>query len=564
MLNANGIGFYYNSGTGVNPNWLKLVAFTDLSTARDHDWYATGSTNPSDDITTPIYTLGNVGIKEPEALADLHVGGVDGILVTGTFGAGQFPAITLPGTRMFFNPRRAAFRGGRMTINGWGDDDIGDYSFSWGLNTSVSGTAAIGFGQDLAALGAYCTAFGQGGGAVGDYSFAHGNDVVSFGDYSFAFGNQAISFFPYAYTFGRETNASGNFAHAIGDNSTAQAEFSFARGLDNLASGKHSNAIGSGNIAGGLHAHAYGDRNQATFDHAHASGLFNIASSNFAYARGSNNMASGEYSIAIGDQNSAGAEGSYARGINNMAFEKYASAWGESNSAVGQGATAWGSSNSAEGSQSTAWGTLTQASGSNSSASGDGSKALSFCEVALGSYNTEYIPNSTTELDDNDRLLVIGNGDVVSGRRDALVLLKNSYLGLGISNPAFPLTMGSGAHVTAAGTWVNASDSRLKKDVENLNYGLKEVMQLEPVRYIMKSNEHRQIGFIAQSVMNIIPEVVSGLEDDLLGISYGNLVPVLTNAIQEQQNLLNSQQHQLDQLKLDNAELRMMIYLLMQ
>ncbi len=71
-------------------------------------------------------------------------------------------------------------------------------------------------------------------------------------------------------------------------------------------------------------------------------------------------------------------------------------------------------------------------------------------------------------------------------------------------------------------------------------YGLITVMQLKPVTYFYKADttNHPEVGFIAQDVQKLIPEVVSGTEGDLakgetLGLSYGNLVPVLTKAIQE-------------------------------
>jgi N-methylhydantoinase B/oxoprolinase/acetone carboxylase alpha subunit len=54
------------------------------------------------------------------------------------------------------------------------------------------------------------------------------------------------------------------------------------------------------------------------------------------------------------------------------------------------------------------------------------------------------------------------------------------------------------------------------------------------------------VGFIAQEVQKLVPEVVTGKEGDLnkgeiLGITYSNLVPVLTKAIQEQQKQIEDQ-----------------------
>lgn len=129
----------------------------------------------------------------------------------------------------------------------------------------------------------------------------------------------------------------------------------------------------------------------------------------------------------------------------------------------------------------------------------------------------------------------------------------NGRVGIGTTSPTHPLQMGSGAHVTTAGVWTNASDARLKTNVVNTNYGLQTVMQLRPVNYTMVKGGEAQVGFLAQEVQKIVPEVVSGTEGDItkgetLGLSYGNLVPVLTKAIQDQQATIEAQQKQIDEL----------------
>ena len=102
--------------------------------------------------------------------------------------------------------------------------------------------------------------------------------------------------------------------------------------------------------------------------------------------------------------------------------------------------------------------------------------------------------------------------------------------------------------------WTAASDLRIKKNITNTNYGLSTVMQLRPVEYNLISNDLKQVGFIAQEVKKLVPEVVTGKEGDLkkgeiLGITYANLVPVLTKAIQEQQAIIDIQNKRLSELE---------------
>ncbi len=110
------------------------------------------------------------------------------------------------------------------------------------------------------------------------------------------------------------------------------------------------------------------------------------------------------------------------------------------------------------------------------------------------------------------------------------------------------IQLGNNAVTTIGGqvAWTAASDRRIKKNIVNSNYGLATVLKLRPVEYNLISNDLRQVGFIAQEVQKLVPEVVTGKEGDLskgeiLGITYSNLVPVLTKAIQEQQKQIEEQ-----------------------
>jgi len=93
-----------------------------------------------------------------------------------------------------------------------------------------------------------------------------------------------------------------------------------------------------------------------------------------------------------------------------------------------------------------------------------------------------------------------------------------------------------------------SSDARLKTNIISLKYGLSEIMKLQPVNYELKSNPGvERIGFIAQDVKQVIPEVVGGYEGDLekgetLSIAYSEFAPVLTKAIQEQQTQIEALQ----------------------
>ena len=62
----------------------------------------------------------------------------------------------------------------------------------------------------------------------------------------------------------------------------------------------------------------------------------------------------------------------------------------------------------------------------------------------------------------------------------------------------------------------------------------------------------RDIGFIAQDMINIVPEAVSSPEDEtkkMWGIDYGKLAPIIVKTIQEQQKLIENLQQGNSNLK---------------
>ena len=109
----------------------------------------------------------------------------------------------------------------------------------------------------------------------------------------------------------------------------------------------------------------------------------------------------------------------------------------------------------------------------------------------------------------------------------------------------------AGTGVWAAGAYVNGSDSRIKENVESLDSCLDVVKAMRPVTYQYKQNYSKdrsiQPGFIAQELQtamagkNYIDGVVQEGKKQL-NVAYQNIIPILTKAIQEQQE-------QIEQLK---------------
>ena len=113
--------------------------------------------------------------------------------------------------------------------------------------------------------------------------------------------------------------------------------------------------------------------------------------------------------------------------------------------------------------------------------------------------------------------------------------------------------------ITSTNTAFNtSSDYRLK---ENVNYefdALSRVKELKPARFNFIVEKDKTVdGFLAHEVSDIVPEAITGEKDaideegnpDYQGIDQSKLVPLLTKAIQEQQELIEDLQTQINNLR---------------
>lgn len=87
--------------------------------------------------------------------------------------------------------------------------------------------------------------------------------------------------------------------------------------------------------------------------------------------------------------------------------------------------------------------------------------------------------------------------------------------------------------ILSATTFNSTSDIRKKTNINDLTYGLNDVVKLIPKSFNFIHSGKESIGFIAQDVVDIIPELVIADSEGFLGINYGSVTAVLVNAIKD-------------------------------
>ena len=109
-----------------------------------------------------------------------------------------------------------------------------------------------------------------------------------------------------------------------------------------------------------------------------------------------------------------------------------------------------------------------------------------------------------------------------------------------------------------------SSDKRLKSDIKPLSHGLESILKIVPKEYIKHKSTsqndlgNKEYGFIAQEIQNTFPSLVQPTTspEKLLALSYTELIPVITKAIQEQQELIKALQKNLEIVTKELIELK--------
>jgi hypothetical protein len=82
------------------------------------------------------------------------------------------------------------------------------------------------------------------------------------------------------------------------------------------------------------------------------------------------------------------------------------------------------------------------------------------------------------------------------------------------------------------------SDKKYKDNIETINNALEKALALRGVTYTLKESDKTEVGFIAQEVQEVLPEVVHERDGDL-SVSYQRVVALLVESIKDLQQQIN-------------------------
>jgi hypothetical protein len=167
------------------------------------------------------------------------------------------------------------------------------------------------------------------------------------------------------------------------------------------------------------------------------------------------------------------------------------------------------------------------------------------------------------------KLDVAGNLNIINGRYgDALwcngsqaLWWNGTYFSWGYSSTynyfARPITIGNVTEPTGYALWVQgnawstgaflSSDARYKKNITEIENALDKIMKIRGTSFVFRTDEFKdyqfeeglQFGFIAQELENVLPEMVKTDSNGYKSVNYNEMIPVLVEALKEQQKQIN-------------------------
>jgi hypothetical protein len=445
--------------------------------------------------------------------------GEDGLLVTGTFGAGTQPEVQGGGTRMFFNPRKASLRAGNVTSTQWDSTNVGTYSTAFGKSTIASGSGSFAAGNNAKANGSGST-------AMGNFTLADESSATAFGNYTEANG--------YASTaMGYISKANGNSAVAMGYVAKANGDFSTAMNYFTEANGLASTAMGYNTKANGFASCVVGQFND-TIVGAQTSLTYNTPM--FTVGNGTSNTSRNNALVVLN---------SGKVGINTSTPASTLSVAG---------------------------GVSIGSNFSNMSAPNDGlivenlvgigtNLPSSFLHVHVppfvgGTYEAGLSGNGYFILGDlAGQNIVMDNNEIIcrnNGTTSNLSLQNDGgTVSIGLSSASHILQI-NGVGRSTSSTWATSSDRRVKKNIVTLpNTSLEKIMKLRPVTYEWTEEykaanvglKQYNTGFISQELEEVFPEMIEQVSEkfgdttieDFRILNLSDLPVHLVKAVQEQQ-----------------------------
>jgi len=305
--------------------------------------------------------------------------------------------------------------------------------------------------------------------------------------------------------------------------------------------------IGAYSFAGGLNTHAsgygstaMGEATQATHYYTTAFGYYTVANNFYATAAGINTKASGKASTALGEGTIAKAYGSTAIGAYNNDFLYFPDAnfhaAGNRIFEIGNGYN--GKPSNALTVYRTARTVINDITVTDAMFRIKHNSNADDSHIVLYENENDYARINFKNNGTSSFWMLGGSPQATASGSSFIIRYSGSFMDVMSLNGEGNVTF---AGCVTASNLTCPSDIRYKKNIQPLSNSLQNIQKMQGVRYDWKRDEfpeknfsqQSQIGFIAQEIETVFPEMVLTDEKGYKSVDYARLTPVLVEAIKE-------------------------------
>ncbi|HEX5112981.1 MAG TPA: tail fiber domain-containing protein [Saprospiraceae bacterium] len=368
--------------------------------------------------------------------------------------------------------------------------------------------------------------------SIGAFSFAGGysNKALGMGSTAFGLKNTVRNFASVA--IGEHNDLTKEFAYAMGRDNRILSNSSMAFGNSNMVNSVAGFAIGTDNeVYGDFSIVAIGSSNTCSEYNAMALGHFNDATNLYSTAIGANHLVESVYGMSIGYNTINNSRNCTIVGATNLSMPEWSpDVWRGTDPIFIVGNGYQQIRNNAMLIQKNGW------VGINTNTP-DGLLHLRFNSFSG-------IPQLMLEESSNDYSRITfrntnpGYWDVAAFTQPFLGNNGSAHINFYFSQFGNVLSLKGNGNASLAGVLTQNSDMRLKKNIEPIADALTRVLKINGYTYNWNDTlrgSALQIGFIAQELEQQFPELVATDDDGIKSVAYSNMIPVLLEAIKEQQ-----------------------------
>lgn len=151
----------------------------------------------------------------------------------------------------------------------------------------------------------------------------------------------------------------------------------------------------------------------------------------------------------------------------------------------------------------------------------------------------------------SDRRIALFSGSSTIVTEQGLVVDESGSLGIGVNESNLPLNyrLDVSGSIRTTGTLLQTSDERLKEDIYPIDNAIDRVNAIDGVYFKWKESSKREVGVIAQQVNKVLPETVSEDGDGFLNVNYSGIVPLLVEAVKEQDSIIKDLLERIEKLE---------------